>query len=133
MRGQVLVVPAGAGRRVDVTHTGDAGNESSLLAPRARRGVFSADGKSIYAFVDTLGEVELWRYAANGVGTAKQLTKGASVLRERAFPSSDGKWVAHTDKDRRLNLLNLATGLDMQIDRSAFDSYENIVWSPDSR
>ncbi len=133
VRGQVLVVPAGAGRRVDVTHTGDAGNESSLMAPRARRGVFSADGKSIYAFVDTSGEVELWRYAANGVGTAKQLTKGASVLRERAFPSPDGKWVAHTDKDRRLYLLNLATGLDMQIDRSAFDSYENIVWSPDSR
>jgi tricorn protease len=123
-RGQVLTVPAGAGRRVEVTRTSEV---------RSRRGVFSHDGKSIYAFADTSGEVELWRYPANGVGAAKQLTKNATVLRERAFPSPDGKWIAHTDKDRRLYLLNLATGEDTQIDRSAFDAYENIVWSPDSR
>ncbi len=123
-RGQVLVVPAGAGRRVEVTRVSDA---------RARRGTFSHDGKSIYTFADTSGEVELWRYPANGVGQPKQMTKNASVLRERAFPSPDGKWVAHSDKDRRLYLLNVATGEDAQIDRSAFDGYENIIWSPDSR
>jgi tricorn protease len=123
-RGQALVMPAGAGRRVEVTRVSDV---------RARRGVFSHDGKSIYAFADTSGEVELWRYPANGVGAAKQLTKNAAVLRERAFPSPDGKWIAHTDKDRRLYLLNLASGVDTQIDRSAFDGYENMVWSPDSR
>ena len=65
-RGQVLVMPAGAGRRVEVTRTSEV---------RSRRGVFSHDGKSIYAFADTSGEVELWRYPANGVGAAKQLTK----------------------------------------------------------
>lgn len=123
-RGQVLVMPVGAGRRVEVTRASEV---------RSRRGVFSHDGKSIYAFADTSGEVELWRYPANGVGAAKQLSKNATILRERAFPSPDGKWVAHTDKDRRLYLLNLATGIDTQIDRSAFDSYENLVWSPDSR
>jgi tricorn protease len=123
-RGQVLVMPAGAGRRVEVTRTSEV---------RSRRGVFSHDGKSIYAFADTSGEVELWRYPANGVGVAKKLTKNATVLRERAFPSPDGKWIAHTDKDRRLYLLNLASGIDTQIDRSAFDGYENIVFSPDSR
>jgi len=123
-RGQVLVMPAGAGRRVEVTRTSEL---------RTRRGVFSHDGKSIYAFADTSGEVELWRYPANGVGAAKQLTKNATILRERAFPSPDGKWIAHADKDRRLYLLNLATGVDAEIDRSAFDGYENIAWSPDSR
>ena len=123
-RGQVLVVPAGAGRRVEVTRVSDT---------RARRGTFSHDGKSIYTFADTSGEVELWRYPANGVGQPKQMTKNATVLRERAFPSPDGKLVAHTDKDRRLYLFNLATGVDVQIDRSAFDGYENIIWSPDSR
>jgi tricorn protease len=123
-RGQLLVIPAGTGRRVEVTRVSEV---------RARRGVFSHDGKSIYAFADTSGEVELWRYPANGVGAAKQLTKNATVLRERAFPSPDGKWVVHTDKDRRLYLLNLMSGVDTEIDRSAFDGYENIVWSPDSR
>ncbi len=123
-RGQVLVVPVGAGRRVEVTRTSET---------RARRGTFAHDGKSIYAFADTSGEVELWRYPANGVGAAKQLTRNATVLRERAFPSPDGKWVAHSDKENRLYLLNLATGENTQIDRSAFDGYKNIVWSLDSR
>ncbi len=142
-RGQVLVMPVGAGRRVEVTRARDAGNELSGVMTRARRAGFSADGKSIYAFADTTGEVELWRYPANGVGggagtgavnsAAKQLTKNATVLRERAFPSPDGKWIAHTDKDRRLFLLNLATNEDRQIDRSADDTYEKIAWSPDSR
>ena len=123
-RGQVFVAPVGAGRRIEVTR-------ESLT--RARNATFSHDGKAIYAFADDSGEFELMRYPANGVGNGKQLTKGATVLRQRAFPSPDGKWVAHYDKDRRLYLLNLATGDDKVIDQSKFDAYDKIVWSPDSR
>ncbi len=123
-RGQVFVAPVGAGRRVEVTRASEV---------RARAALFAPDGKSIYAFADTSGEVELWRYPANGVGPGKQLTKNATILRQRLAPSPDGKWVAHADKDRRLFLLNLASGDDQQIDRSANDEHENIVWSPDSR
>ena len=123
-RGQVFVAPVVNGRRVEVTRASDF---------RAREGVFSHDGKSVYAFTDKSGEVELWRFPANGAGTATQLTKAASVLRQRAFPSPDGKWLVHFDKDRRLYLLNLATGEDKEIDRSPVDRYEDIAWSPDSR
>ena len=123
-RGQVFVVPAGNGRRVEATRASDF---------RARESVFAHDGKSIYTFTDKSGEMELWRFPANGVGDAKQLTKGASVLRSKAFPSPDGKWIAHFDKDRRLYLLNLASGEDKQIDRSLVDAYEEINWSTDSR
>jgi tricorn protease len=124
-RGQVFVAPAaGAGRRVEVTRVSDT---------RARRAIFSHDGKSVYAFADKSGEVELWRYPANGVGEGKQLSKEAKVLRERAFPSPDGKWIAHTDKDRNLYLHELATGVDRAIDRSARGQYDDIEWSPDSR
>ncbi len=124
VRGQVVVVPAGNGRRVEVTRASDF---------RARDAAFSHDGKSVFTFTDKSGEVELWRFAANGVGEPQQLTKGATVLRQRAFPSPDGKWVAHFDKDRRLYLLNLASGDDKQIDHSKVDAYESITWSPDSR
>ena len=123
-RGQAFVAPVGPGRRVEATRASEV---------RVRRAIFSPDGKSLYAFADTSGEVELWRYPANGVGSAKQLTKNASVLRERAVPSPDGKWIAHTDKENRLFLLNLASGADKQIDRSAEDNYSHISWSPDSR
>ncbi len=50
--------------------------------------------------------MELWRYAANGVGTAKQLFKGASVLRKRAFPSPDGKWVVIAQMISELSALH---------------------------
>ncbi len=123
-RGQVIVMPVGNGRRVEATRASDF---------RAREGVFAHDGKSVFTFTDKSGEMELWRFPANGVGEAKQLTKGATVLRQKVFPSLDGKWVAHFDKDRRLSLLNLASGEDKQIDRNKVDAYETINWSPDSR
>ncbi len=123
-RGQVFVAPVGPGRRVEATRMSDV---------RARSAAFSHDGKNILAFADKSGEMELWSYPANGVGEGKQLTKNALVLRQRFWPSPDGKLVAHADKNRRLYLLNLASGDDKEIDRSAFDQHEEIVWSPDSR
>lgn len=124
-RGQVFVVPAaGAGRRVEVTRVSDT---------RARRAIFSHDGKSVYTFADRSGEVELWRHPANGVGEGKQLTRDAKVLRERAYPSPDGKWIAHTDKDRNLYLHDVVAGTDRAVDRSARGQYQDIEWSPDSR
>jgi tricorn protease len=123
-RGQVFVAPVGPGRRVEATRMSEV---------RARGAVFSYDGKNVLAFADKTGEMELTRYPANGVGEGTVLTKNASVLRLRAFPSPDGKWVAHHDKDRRLYLLNLATGEDREIARNRYDQFDEIVWSPDSR
>jgi len=123
-RGQVFVAPVGPGRRVEATRVSEV---------RARSAVFSHDGKSVLAFADKTGEMELTRYPANGVGEGTVLTKNASVLRMRAFPSPDGKWVAHHDKDRRLYLLNLATGEDREIARNRYDQFDEVVWSPDSR
>jgi tricorn protease len=123
-RGQVFVAPVGPGRRVEATRVSEV---------RARSAVFSHDGKNVLAFADKTGEMELTRYPANGVGEGAVLTKNASVLRLRAFPSPDGKWVAHHDKDRRLYLLNLATGEDREIARNRYDQFDEIVWSPDSR
>ena len=123
-RGQVFVAPVGLGRRVEATRVSEV---------RARSAVFSHDGKSVLAFTDQSGEMELTRYPANGVGDALPLTKNAKVLRLRAVPSPDGRWVAHCDKDRRLYLLNLATGEDREIARNRHDQFDEIVWSPDSR
>ena len=100
---------------------------------RARDGVFAHDGKSVYAFADKSAEMELWRFPANGVGDASQLTKGGTVLRRKAFPSPDGKWIAHFDNDNKLYLLNLASNKDRQMDRSPMGQYQEIIWAPDSR
>ncbi|MBI3716028.1 MAG: PD40 domain-containing protein [Betaproteobacteria bacterium] len=123
-RGQVFVTPVGAGRRVEVTRA------SGL---RARNLEFTPDGKSLLTFTDASGEFELWRYPANGVGAPVQLTREANLLRRDIEMSPDGKWVAHTNKERRLYLLNVATGEDRAIAITDNDPVDQLAWSPDSR
>ncbi len=123
-RGQVFVAPAGAGRRVEVTRASSA---------RARGAAFMPDGKSVIAFSDAGGESELWKFPANGAGAAHQLTHDATVLRRGALPSPDGKWIVHFDKDRKLYLLNVASGVNRMIDSSPIDQFDDFAWSPDSR
>lgn len=123
-RGQVFVVPVGAGRRVEVTRS---------ATHRAREAQFMPDGKSVIAFSDASGEFELTRYPANGVGEAKQLTAGATVLRQGFSVSPDGKWIAHADKDQNLYLLNVASGENRKLDQSTQFGFSDFEWSPDSK
>jgi hypothetical protein len=41
--------------------------------------VFSHDDKSVYAIVDTSGENEIWKFAADGSGKGEQLTGTATT------------------------------------------------------
>jgi len=128
-RGRVFVAPAKSGRLVEAT---------AQKAARYRDGRMLPGGKDILAFSTETGEVELWKLPANGVGQGEQLTREGKVLRWNAFPSPDGKWVAHTDKDNHLWLMDLAgktqkligTGNPSGNSNPAFDDIE---WSADSR
>jgi tricorn protease len=124
VRGEVVVLPVGNGRRIPLLNN---------AAQRARSAHFSADGKNVFAFTDSTGEFELTRLPANGVGTTKTLTQDAKVLRIDMRVSPDGKSVLHHDKARNLYLTDVASGSTKVIDRSPFDDYSSIVWSPDSR
>jgi len=123
-RGQIFVTPVGAGRRVEVTRSSTT---------RAREARFMPDGKSVLAFSDASGEFELTRYPANGVGETKQLTTGATVLRQSFSTSPDGKLVVHADKDQNLYLLNVATGENKKLDQSTQFGFSDFEWSPDSK
>lgn len=123
-RGEMFVMPVGHGRRVELLRNTNI---------RARSAVFASDGKAVFGFADKTGEFELTRYAANGVGEAVTLTKGAKSLRRGLYPSPDGKWVVHDDKERKLYLTETATQLTREIDRNAYEEYSEISWSPDSR
>ncbi len=126
-RGEVFVMPVGIGRRVEIVRDANV---------RAREAIFSTDGKAIFAFSDQTGEFELTRFPANGVAVGeaipKALTSKASILRRHAYPSPDGKWIAHDDLDRKLWLTEVATGLTRLIDRAALDHHHEVSWSPDS-
>jgi tricorn protease len=123
-RGRVFVTPAKQGRLVEVTRQ---------EAARYRDGRFMPDGKSLLAFSDESGEMELWKLPANGIGVAEQWTTTGDVLRWEALPSPDGKLIAHHDKNQRLFIFNVEKKEDRQIDSTKIDEFEGLRWSPDSR
>lgn len=126
-RGRVTIAGTGSYRRVEIAVPQGA---------RARSAVFSHDDKWVYAFVDTTGENEIWRYAADGSGQGERLTIDGASHRSGLYPSPDGKWLAHTDKKGRTWLLDLNTKTNVIIDDArqvGADRPDQVVWSPDSR
>jgi tricorn protease len=123
-RGRVFVIPRKGGRLVEV------GRKPGVRFRDAR---FLPDGKSLVFFSDESGEVEVWTAPANGLGEATRLTSDGSVLRRKAVPSPDGKYVAHTDKNFRLFLLNVQTKENKQLAESPVDEFDELAWSPDSK
>jgi tricorn protease len=99
--------------------------------------VFSHDDKWSIAIVDTTGENEIWRFAADGAGHGERLTTNGDSHRWQLYPSPDGKWLAHTDKRGRTWLLDLATRHSNVVDDAGQDRprplEDQVVWSPDSR
>ncbi len=123
-RGQVFVAPVAQGRLVDVTRDDGVRYRNARHLP---------DGSHVLALSDASGEVELWRLPANGVGGSQQLTKDADVLRWDAFPSPDGRWIAHTDKNHRLWVYDVARGTNRKVAESPYGNLGDLAWSPDGR
>ena len=123
-RGQVFVAPVESGRFVEV------GRASGV---RFREAKFSPDGRSIYAFSDASGEVEIWRFAANGAGKGEQLTTDAKILRWDFIVSPDGKRIAHWDKNQELFVYDVASKRNTRIAQGRYDGQGDVRWSPDSK
>ncbi|MCA1247072.1 S41 family peptidase, partial [Massilia sp. MS-15] len=126
-RGKVTIAGTGSYRRVEIAVPEGA---------RARSAVFSHDDKWVYAFVDSTGENEIWRFAADGSGKGERLTLDGASHRSGIYPSPDGKYLAHTDKKGRTWLLDLQARTNLIIDDAkqvGADGPDQVVWSPDSR
>ena len=122
-RGRVFVAPTEHGRFVRVSPTPGV---------RYRDVVFMPDGDQLLALTDETGELEFTLLPANGVGTPQALTDDGRILRFRGHPSPDGGWIAYTDNNRDLWVLNLNTR-SQRIVSSNREGARDIVWSADSR
>lgn len=125
-RGQVFIAPSKPGRIIEVTRNKNV---------RYRNARFSSDGKSILALSDESGEVEVWKLPGEGDGSGapEQLTKDGTILRWEAYPSPDGKWIAHTDKNHRLFLFDNGTKTSKLIADSDVDDISDVTWSRDGK
>ncbi len=122
--GQVFVAPSRQGRLIDVT-TGHEG--------RCREAMFTPDGSELLTLSDASGEVEWWRFHADGMDGPEQLTEDGEVLRFQGTFSPDGRYVAYNDHDQNLWLLDLKKDKTRLIDHSPHWGFEGPAWSPDSK
>lgn len=128
-RGRVFLAPVKQGRLVEA---------ATAQASRVRDARMMPDGKTLLALSTATGEVELWTMPANGTAPGEALTKDGKVLRWEAFPSPDGKWVAHQDKENDLYVLNLETKQQRKVAHAdhggnSRPSFGEVRFSPDSR
>lgn len=123
-RGRIFVAPAQTGRFVEVTRKEGV---------RYRDARFFPGGKKLVFISDESGEMEFWTSAANGTDNPARLTTDGKVFRYEGLPSPDGKWIATTDKNQNLWLIDAATGKAKHVAFSEEDNFSDLAWSPDSR
>jgi len=122
-RGRVFVAPVGAGRLVQAERQPGV---------RYRDVVFMPDGKRLLGLSDATGELEFVTLPANGVGAPTALTSDGKVLRFEGVPSPDSQWLAYTDNNNDLWLLNVATKAQTRLSPNREGAY-GVAWAPDSR
>ncbi len=122
-RGRVFVAPAKSGRLVQL---------SRKEGVRYRDALFSSDGKDILTLSDESGEFEFMQIPATGIGSHKALTSEGEILRFRGIPSPDGSFLAYTDLNNDLWLLNMETYKQKLISTNR-EGIGDVSWSPDSK
>ena len=127
-RGQVLSAPVENGEVRTVASQGGARCQYPAWAP---------DGKQ-FAFVsDASGEEQVWLAPAAG-GAPRQLTKDHTGPLGPIAWSPDGRWLATSDREMRILLVDAATGAFTTVDQGdRGGSYDLVLdefrFSPDSR
>jgi len=122
-RGRVFVFPAGDGRMVQV---------SRKEGVRYRDAVFSADGDNVIVLSDESGEFEFHSIPASGIGVHKPLSNDGQILRFKASPSPDKKWIAYSDLNNEGWILNLSSGEQVKVSTNQ-EGIGGFAWSPDSK
>lgn len=103
---------------------------------RARSAAMSADGKSLYAIVDSGARGEIWRFPADGRGEGSALTSSSASYIWELVIAPKGDAILYTDKRGKLLHLDAKTGRSTEIEttQSSSDSaFGHFAWSADGR
>jgi len=128
-RGEILAIPSDDGEAVNLTRTSGS---------REKDGVPSPDGEWIALNSDRSGQEDLWLVPADGRGEWRRLTNDG-VFNLQPLWSPDSRFVIWSDKELRLNLLEVSSGEITVVDRGEVDDawerwgIQDYVWSPDGR
>ena len=122
-RGRVAVAPVGQGRFV---------HASRAAGVRYRDAVFLPDGETLLVLTDATGELEFGTIAADGLSAPEPLTDDGRILRFEGYPSPDGVWIAYTDHNQDLWLLEVETRQQTVISGNR-QGVGDLAWPADSR
>lgn len=123
-RGDLFSVPAEKGEIRNLT--GTPGIRES--APAA-----SPDGRWVAYLSDRTGESEIYVRPADGSGAERRVTSDGHIWRFPPIWSPDSKRLAFSDKDRKLQLVDVKSGKVTVADESDNGDINDYQWSPDSR
>ncbi len=126
-RGRFVTAFAGPRRRVEFQIPDGA---------RARSAAIGADGKSLYAIIDSGVYGEIWRFPADGRGEGKALTTGSGAYIWDVSPAPKGDSLLYSDKRGKLFHLDAKTGRSTEIDSTNSSSdapFASYDWSADGR
>jgi tricorn protease len=94
---------------------------------------WSPDGGSIAYYSDLSGEYEIYIMDGNGAGRPRQLTANSHTWRFPPKWSPDGRLLLFGDREQRLQVLDVASGVVTLVDRARRHDLTDANWSPDSR
>jgi len=123
-RGDIFTVPAEHGVIRNITET-DGIREMDVE--------WSPDGRFISFLGEVDGEYEIMLIPHNGKGEKKQLTRNSDAWIIHPVWSPDSKWLAFSDKNNKLWILDVSSGEKKLVDTSKYFSIDNYSFSPDSR
>jgi tricorn protease len=128
-RGQIVSVPV---------EQGDWRVLASESGTRSQYPAWSPDGKQIAFDSDRSGEEQIWIAPSSGPGAARQLTRKHTGPLGRIVWSPDGKYIATSDREMRILLVDVKTGETTLVDQAdrggSYDTRnESYTFSPDGK
>ncbi|MDR1742325.1 MAG: PDZ domain-containing protein [Dysgonamonadaceae bacterium] len=122
-RGEVFNIPADKGVSKNITRSPGAHDREAQWSP---------DGKSIAYISDATGETELYLQNADG-SEPVQLTKNNDTYIRSFQWSPDSKCIVYTDRENRINLLNVASKQKTTLLQDPAGEPRGLSFSPDSK
>lgn len=122
-RGEVFNIPADKGVTKNITRSPGAHDRDAQWSP---------DGKSIAYISDATGETELYMQDASG-SEPVQLTHNNDTYIRTFEWSPDSKSIVYTDRQNRINLLDVASKQKTIILQDPVGEPRGVTFSPDSK
>ncbi len=127
-RGEIFTVPAEHGAVRNITQSSDAADRWPIWSP---------DGAKLAWFSDKAGDgYSLMIGAQDGLDEPKAISIGESKLGWEPVWSADGKYIAFTDDDVRIRVVDISAETIKTIDVGGNNLERGgmgLIWSPDSK